>query len=256
MPFSELPGVRLWYNDTGGSGAPVVFMHAFTGNSESWEHQLPEFVGAGYRCVTYDRRGWGRTELDPNGEQPGYITDDLQGIVEYLGLPRFHLVGTAGGAYGSIDYALTYPARLRCLVVACSGGGIQDAEYQETTRRNRPPNFQELPAEQREVSPSYRAVSPDGSRRWIDIEHESRQEPRVEQRMRNQVTFPLLETLRVPTLLVAGEADLLAPPPRMRHLVDRIPGCQFATLPEAGHAAFWEQPEAWNRIVLDFLRGH
>lgn len=256
MSFAELPGVRLWYNDTGGSGAPVVFMHAFTGNSESWEHQLPAFVGAGYRCITYDRRGWGRTELDANGEQPGYVTDDLQGLVEHLGLHRFHLLGTAGGAYGGIDYALTYPERLKCLVVACSGGGIRDAVYQETARTNRPANFQQLPAEQREVGSTYRTASPKGIRRWIEIEHESRHEPRVEQQMRNHVTLPLLETLQVSTLLVAGEADLLAPPPRMRQLADRIPGCRFATLPEAGHAAFWEQPEAWNRIVLDYLRGY
>ena len=74
--------------------------------------------------------------------------------------------------------------------------------------------------------------------------------------MRNQVTFPLLETLRVPTLLVAGGADLLAPPSRMKQMADRIPNSEFATVPGAGHAAFWEQPEAWNRIVLDFLQRH
>ncbi len=256
MPFADLPGVHLWYNDTGGSGAPVVFLHAFTGNTQSWQYQLPAFVAAGYRCITYDRRGWGRTQTDPSGEQPGYITDDLQGLVEHLRLDRFHLVGTAGGGYGGLDYALKYPARLLCLVVACSGGGIQDPEYFEVRKRLQPPNFRELPAEFRELGPSYRAVEPEGTRRWLEIEHASRQEPGVEQRMRNHMTLSLLETIRVPTLMIAGDADLLAPPSRMRLLAARVPNCQFATVPEAGHSAFWEQPEIWNRIVLDFLGRH
>ncbi len=256
MPFADLPGVHLWFDDTGGQGTPVIFLHAFTGNTESWQHQLPAFVGAGHRCITYDRRGWGRTQTDPSGEQPGYLTDDLQGLVKHLGFEGFHLVGTAGGGYSGLDYALTYPEKLRCLVVACSGGGIQDPENSEIRKRLHPPNFREFPPEFRELGPSYRAVEPDGTRRWLEIEHRSRQNPGVEQRMRNHVTFSLLETLSVPTLMVAGDADLLAPPSRMRLLVARVPGCQFATVPEAGHSAFWEQPEIWNRLVLDFLGRH
>ena len=165
-------------------------------------------------------------------------------------------MGTAGGGYGGLDYALTHPTRLRCLVVACSGGGIQDPEYFEVRGRLQPPNFRELPAEFRELGPSYRAVEPEGTRRWLEIEHASRQEPGVEQRMRHHVTLSLLETIRVPTLMVAGDADLFAPPSRMRLLAARVPDCQFATVPEAGHSAFWEQPEIWNRIVLDFLDRH
>ena len=67
MPYIELPGVHLWYNDTGGSGTPVVFMHAASGTCDSWVYQLPVFTAAGYRCVTYDRWGWGRSRPDPTG---------------------------------------------------------------------------------------------------------------------------------------------------------------------------------------------
>ena len=58
MPFLTLPGVDLWYEDTGGPGTPVIFLHAASGTSESWVHQLPAFTAAGYRCITYDRRTW------------------------------------------------------------------------------------------------------------------------------------------------------------------------------------------------------
>ena len=61
MPFVNLPGVDLWFEDTGGSGTPVIFLHAASGTCDSWVHQLPAFTTSGYRCITYDRRTWGRS---------------------------------------------------------------------------------------------------------------------------------------------------------------------------------------------------
>jgi pimeloyl-ACP methyl ester carboxylesterase len=258
MPYAELPGVHLWYHDTGGNGAPVVFMHAASGTCDSWVHQLPTFSAAGYRCITYDRRGWGRSRPDLRGEQPGYVSDDLHGLADHLGLDRFHLVATAAGGIGGLDYALAHPERARSLVVADSIGGVQDPEYLEVQHRIRPREIQGLPVELREVSAGYRGVNPEGTRRWMEIEHASRQEgtegPR--QPPRHRLTLSLLETLRVPTLVLVGEADLLTPPALMRLLAAHIPNCQFATLPEAGHAAHWEQPEIWNRLVLECIGQH
>src|SRR4030095_9481406 len=55
--FAPLPGVRLWFTDTGGSGEPIVLMHAITGISESWVPQIEAFSKAGYRVIAFDRRG-------------------------------------------------------------------------------------------------------------------------------------------------------------------------------------------------------
>jgi len=258
MPYVELPGVHLWYNDTGGSGVPVVFMHAASGTCDSWVYQLPVFTAASYRCVTYDRRGWGRSRPDPAGEQPGYVSDDLHGLVDHLGLDRFHVAATAAGGIGGLDYAVAHPERVRSLVVANSIGGVQDPEYLEVQHRLRPPEIQALPIALRELGASYRGINPEGTRRWIEIEHVSHPErpPGPGQPPRNRLTFALLETIRVPVLVLVGEADLLSPPALMRLLVAHIPHGQFATVPEAGHAAFWEQPEIWNRLVLEFMGRH
>jgi pimeloyl-ACP methyl ester carboxylesterase len=258
MPYLELPGVHLWYNDTGGNGAPVVFMHAASGTCDSWVYQLPVFTAVGYRCIAYDRRGWGRSRPDLTGEQPGYVSDDLHGLVDHLGLDRFHVVATAAGGIGGLEYAVAHPERLRSLVVANSIGGVQDPAYLEVQQRLRPPEIQGLPIALRELGASYRGTNPEGTRRWIEIEHVSRPErtPGPAQRPRYQMTFALLETLRVPALVLVGEADLLSPPALMRLLAAHIPNCQFTTVPEAGHAAFWEQPEVWNRLVLEFMGQH
>jgi pimeloyl-ACP methyl ester carboxylesterase len=254
--FVDLPGIRLWYTDSGGSGTPMVLMHAASGTSECWVHQLPAFAAAGYRCVAYDRKGWGRSEAAGLGDQPGCASDDLAALVDHLGLERFHLVGTAAGAAPSVDYAISHPDRLRSLAIADCTGGVQDRKHLEMLERIRPPEFQALPTVLREVGPSYRGTNPEGVRRWVEIEHASHHELAPRQTARNHVTYALLETLRVPTLAIAGEADQSTPPAVMRAIAAHIPGCEYTTVLEAGHASFWEQPDIWNKLVLDFVARH
>jgi pimeloyl-ACP methyl ester carboxylesterase len=257
--YVELSGVHLWYQDTGSAaGTPVIFLHAASGTSDSWIYQVPAFTAAGYRCIAYDRRGWGRSRPVPTGEQPGCVSDDLHGLIEHLGLESCHLVATAAGGIGGLDYALVHPERLRSRVVASSIGGVQDAAYLEVQHRLRPPEIQALPVELRELGPSYRALNPEGTSHWLAIERASRPEGShgPGQPLRQPMTFARLETLRVPVLVLVGDADLLSPPALMRLLVAHMPQYQFVTIPEAGHAAFWEQPEIWNRLVLEFLAQH
>ena len=255
MPHVEVPDASLWYEDAGGDNPPVIFLHAFTGNTQGWVYQLPAFTDAGYRCITYDRRGWGQSRDASAEEQTTYPTDDLHALAEHLGIDRFHLVSTGGGGYVGLDYAVTHPERLTSLVVACSGGPLQqDPEYMAIgSRYGRIAQFQSLPAWFREIGPTYRVANPDGVDRWVQIEEASKQETARQEQMRNSFTLALLETIQTPTLMLAGGCDLYATPPRMEAMASRIPNCQFALVPDAGHSAYWEQPELWNRLVLDFI---
>jgi pimeloyl-ACP methyl ester carboxylesterase len=256
--FAELPGVRLCYRDTGGNGIPVVLMHAATGSSRVWEYQIPAFTAAGFRVIAFDRRGFGRTTIVPGGTQPGTAADDLQALMDFLHVDRFHLIGTAAGGFASIDYALSFPQRLRSLVLANTIGGVQDESYLALGRRIRPPEFNALPADVRELGPSYRAANPEGTRRWIELERSNRSEgtPPPAQTMRHRLTFALVETIRTPALILTGGADLYAPPPAMKLIAERINGAEWVVVPEAGHSTYWEQPEAFNSAVLAFLRKH
>ena len=256
--YAELSGARIFYRDTGGGGVPVVFLHANTGISRVWEYQIPAFTAAGYRFIAYDRRGWGRTVIDSAGPQPGTGADDLLGLLNLLGIERVHLVGTAGGAFVVLDFALSFPERLRSLVIANSIGGMQDQDFLELGRRIRPPQFDALPPEVRELGPAYRAAHAEGTKRWMDLEKISRPAgpPAPAQPMRNNLTFSLLETLKVPTLLLTGGADLYAPRPVLSLFAARIKNAESIVVPEAGHSSYWEEPEMFNRSVLDFVRKH
>lgn len=254
---ADLPGVRLWYTDSGGSGAPLVLLHANTGNADGWQHNIPGFVEAGYRVIAFDRRGWGRSEAKPDtGPQPGTIAEDLHALVEHLKIARFHLVGVAGGGFAAYDYVLWHPERLRSLVIAASGGAIVDEELRQLRERTTLPNFRSWPPEFREVSMGYMATNPEGLKKWLEIHDHSQQEGMPPQPQRQTITFAKLESIRVPTLLMPGDQDLQAPPWVMRWQLARIPGAKFIVLPEASHSINWEQPEAFNRNVLEFIGGY
>ena len=256
--YAELPGVRIWFKDTGGSGVSVVFLHAASGSSQVWEHQIPAFTAAGYRFIAYDRRGWGRSVIDPSGAQPGTAADDLHRLMDYLGVDRFHLVATAAGGSIAMDYAVSFPQRLRSLVIANNVGRVEDEEYLELVSSLRPPQYPDLPRWFRELGPLYRAANPEGTRRWMELESRSRPEGPLlaTQPLRNRLTSSLLERIEIPTLLIAGGADLSAPPPLQRFYTARIKNSEPLIVPNAGHSTYWEQPEIFNRAVLEFIRKH
>jgi pimeloyl-ACP methyl ester carboxylesterase len=261
--FVTVPGARIFNTDTGGDGVPVVFLHAATGHTSAWQYQTPAFTAAGYRVVAYDRRGWGRTLVDASGPA-GTAADDLEGLLDALKLDRVHLVATAGGGFVAFDFALSFPDRLRSLVVADSIGGVRDKEILDLETRIRPPQFDALPPEVRELSPGYRAANPEGTRKWVDIEKQSRlTQPQASTLelayatpMRNQLTLALFEQIRTPTLVLTGGADMTAPPALMKILVSHIRNAEFFVVPNAGHSVYWEEPEVFNRSVLDFIRKH
>ena len=257
MPHLTLPGVDLYFEDTGGPGTPVVFLHALTGTADSWVYQVPAFTAASYRCITYDRRGWGRSKATDPELHPETASDDLHALLESLSLAPVHLVSTAAGGLIALDYALAHPERVRSLVAANTIGGVQDESYLEVQRRARPPEIQNLPVELRELGPSYRATNPEGVKRWLEIDHAARPDgTRPFPPVGEPITYARLHRMQRPTLVLAGEADLLAPLALMRMLAAQIPTAQFVSLSDVGHAGFWERPQVWNRMVLEFIGQH
>src|ERR1700733_506811 len=190
--YAAVPGARIFYRDTGGTGVPVILLHAATGSSRVWEYQFPALTAAGYRVIAFDRRGWGRTEI--NSAEPQPAAEDLLALLNQLGLDRAHIVGTAAGGFVALDFTLSYPQRVRSLVVANSIGGVQDADFLELGRRIRPPQFDALPPEFRELGPSYRAGKATGTERWVELQKISRPPatPTPAQPLRNKITFALL----------------------------------------------------------------
>ena len=255
--YAELPGVKLWFTDSGGKGVPIVLLHSNTGTSSVWERQIVSFSRAGYRVIAFDRRGWGKSLANAaTGPQPGTIADDLDGLVDHLKLPRFHLVGVAGGGFAALDYAAWRPGRLRSLVIGASTGQISDKPIADFIARIEIPEIRKQPAAYREVGPSYRGANPEGTKLWSEIDEHSKQPNAPNQPLRSLNTFAKIATIPAPTLVMAADADLLAPPAMMRIWAAHVKNHEWAVVPDTGHAIAWEQPELFNKKVLEFVRKH
>lgn len=252
---AELPGTHLWYWDTGGAGAPVVFLHPATGSTLIWLYQQPVFAQAGFRVIAYSRRNHYNSDLAPE-HNPGTGSEDLHNLMEFLGVEKFHAVSSAAGGSVATDYAFSHPERLLSLTVSSNNLAARNGYIAETAARIRPKEEKNLPRWFWELGPSYRAANSGGVEKWNELTRRSVTGKGARQNLANVVTPAKLETLKVPTLLITGAADLVTPPSIMRMIARHIPDNEVVIVAESGHSPYWEQPEYFNRSVIDFIRRH
>ena len=253
--LAGVAGTRLWYWDTGGEGAPVVFLHPASGSGLIWSYQQPVFAKAGYRVIGYSRRSYYNS--DPVAkDHPGIGSADLHALVEYLGLKKFSIVASAAGGTIATDYALSHPDRLLSLTLADNAAGIRDGEIAKAVVSIRTKGFDDMPVEFRELGPSYRAANPEGARIWTELAHKAVTGADFRQGVANEITTARIEAMKVPTLLITGDADLVNPPSILRMVARHIAGSETLIAPEAGHSTYWEQPDMFNGALLSFLAKH
>ena len=112
------------------------------------------------------------------------------------------------------------------------------------------------PREERELGKSFRASNPEGVKRFMEMEHRGRSDFSRRQKPRTPLKLAMLEKLKMPVLMIGSDEDVLSPPPLMRLLAERMPDCTFVEITGAGHCSYFEKPDEWNRIVVDFLDAH
>jgi pimeloyl-ACP methyl ester carboxylesterase len=253
--LAAIGDTHLWYWDTGGEGTPVVLLHPASGSGLIWGYQQPALVKAGYRVIAYSRRSY--LNSDPIAkDRPGIGSADLHGLIEFLGLGKFHLLGSAAGGTIAMDYALSHPDRLLSLTLADNAAGVRDGEIAKAAVGIRTKGFDDMPVEFRELGPSYRAANPEGARIWTELAHKALIAADFRQKVANDITNARIEAMKVPTLLITGDADLVTPPSILRMVARHIAGSEMLIAPEAGHSTYWEQPDIFNRALLDFVAKH
>ena len=248
--LADLGTVRLWFWDTGGGGEVIILLHPGSGSSEFYPYQQAAFAKAGYRVISYSRRGQFKSEMGDDANS-SFAVDDLFALMDHLKVGRAHLVGNALGAYVALDAAIVRPDRVQTLTLASSMMGIDEPEYQQALRSLRPKAFSDLPEEVKEVGPSYRVANPTGLAEWIARQARAGKSAPV--RRKSKISWSALAELKLPILLMTGDADLWIPPYLLKDVARRMPGSRTVIVPDAGHAIQWEKPEAFNEAVLTFV---
>ena len=251
--MASLPGTNLGYWDTGGEGPPIILCHPASGSTLIWGYQQPVFAKAGYRVIAYSRRNYYNSDPAPQ-DDPGRQVEDLNNFADFLGLEKFHLVGCAAGGGVAADYCFSYPERLLSLVICSNAFRTQSGEIAEAANRIRPhEQWEDLPHWFRELGSSYRAANPEGAKIWIENNERSVTGQGTRQKTTNMITAESLEEIKLPVLLMTGDADTSTPPAILRMCAKRIPNCRIRIVAECGHSIYWEHPDIFNDTVLDFI---
>ena len=253
-------GARIAYDDIGG-GEPVVFLHAFPLNRTMWAPQTSA-LAAEWRCLTIDTRGFGESPASGPCTVDRYA-DDVVAVLDHAGIDHATIVGLSMGGY--VAFALWRRAsdRVRALVLADtraaadspdgvarrrelialarSAGPGTVAERQlvgllgKTTRERRP----EVEATARTIAESATVDGIVGA---------------LEALIARPDSTATLETISVPTLVIAGEEDVITPPKEARAMHDAVLGSRLQILARAGHLSNLETPAAFNVVLSEFLR--
>jgi 3-oxoadipate enol-lactonase len=262
MPFADLPGARVYY-ETAGSGHPVVFMHGSCLDSRMWDWQVDR-VSQSYTVVRFDFRGHGRSGAPDTGYSRPCLVEELRGLLDHLGIHRPSLVGHSMGGSVALEYATTYPDKVTTLTLVDSGlegYGVRPESFQRKFEERRRMIAKEGVTDRfvRAVlgsrlyagvrrQPEVKTLVEDMLRRWSGLDW-------LEERDRGREQQHLVKQVGVPTLALVGEEDQA----RFHDIADlftrEIRVVRKELIPEAGHMAPMENPEAFNDILVDFLGG-
>ncbi len=265
MPLARVSGIDLYYEEHG-AGFPLVWSHEFAGDHRSWKPQV-QFFSRRYRVITYNARGYPPSDVpesidDYTQEQS---VDDLKGLLDFLGIEFAHVGGLSMGGNVALNFGLTYPSIARSLIVAGTGSGSTDPE---AFRRNVNQRSEQMRSCGMAAMGDY-SNSPTRVQllRKDPLGYEEFRRGLMEHSAlgsaltfagvqgRRPTIFALEEKMRaldVPTLVMTGDED--GPCIETSVFMKRcIPKSGLAVIPQSGHAINLEEPDPFNRLVLDFL---
>lgn len=258
MSFAEVNGQRIRFEDSGGSGPPLILSHGFLMDREMFAPQV-DALAAEFRVITWDQRGFGETESDG---QPFTYWDsarDCLGLLDRLGIDRAVLGGMSQGGFLSLRAALLAPQRVRALVLIDTQSGTEDPE--------RLPAYRQMQQTWLEVGPvdeltqtianliiGDSVLNEQWIAKWRKLPVENLQPAGDCLLDRDDITDRLGE-ITCPAIVFHGTADVSIEIDKAEALCRALSGCVgLVRVDGAPHASNLTHPEQVNGPLLEFLR--
>ncbi len=256
-------GRRIYYEDNGTGSAAVVLVHGWGMSLRAWDYSLGALVGAGQRVVALDHRGCGASDRDFADMSIEAVAGDVVALVGHLGLDRVVLNGWSLGGAVVVAAAAGLAGRCAGLVLTCGAtpaylqkegfpyGGTEQA-LSETLAAMAADRVNFLVALSRGVCAA--PVSEDVIRwLWQMFVAASPLAAATLAGLGPLDQREMLRSLRMPILSIVGAKDAVVDPRVCRSVVDFNAGARIVEFAECGHAPFLEEPERYNRELLEFL---
>jgi non-heme chloroperoxidase len=267
-PFIETHDrVGLFHRDWG-TGKPVLFVHGWALNSETWQYQMVHLAANGFRCIAYDRRGHGRSTDPGRGYDFDTLADDLAAVIDQLDLRDVTLVGHSMGCAEIVRYITRHGAGriARAALVAVSlplamktsdnpdgvDKSVLDAQRASWSRGHFPSWLGE------NARPFF---APDTSQQMVDWGIRMCQQTSLQailecNRIDVEVDFrPELPRITVPTMIVHGDNDVSAPLDfTARRTAKLIPNSRLKIYERGPHGLMFSHTDRLNSDLLEFAR--
>ena len=261
-------GIGLHYEEAG-EGTPILFIHEFGGNHESWAPQI-RFFSRRHRCITYAARGYPPSDVPTAPDRYGQAiaADDAVAVLDGLGVGKAHIVGLSMGGFCAVHFGLRTPGRALSLTIAGAGYGCEKEheEYFRGVSLEVADRFEAMGAAA--FAPIYGAGAsrvqfqnkdPLGWQEFVDrLATHDRAGAAMTMRgvqARRPSFWDLEEELKamtVPSLVVVGDEDDHCLQPGL-FLKRTIPACGLSVFPKTGHTLNLEEPAAFNALLAEFF---
>ncbi len=262
MPRIEANGVQIYYEQHGWENEEadvLVLSNGVLMSTASWIFQMPVF-SKHYRLLLYDCRGMWQSEHPPGPYSMDMHADDLAALLDGLGVERAHVAGASYGAEISMLFALKYPAQTRSLIAAAAVSQVDPVlegvmgSWIAAARAKDPDLLLQVvyPLTFAEAWIAANQAALDLAReRYASLDYDAFLELLLSFSRLDMTSE--LHKITAPTLVIAGEKDLVKPRKYSEIIAREIPDAEFAIVPHAGHAVMWEQAGVFNTLILGFL---
>ena len=257
MPTTDVDGVPVRFEDSGGPGPSVLFSHGFLMDHTMFRPQVAALEDR-YRCIRWDEPGFGHTPV-PGPFDYWDLADLAVGLLDRLQVERATLVGMSQGGYLSLRAALAHPDRVEALILMDTEPGVDDPETREGYRQmfsawmDGGPSEELLDQLAGMILGQDQALREEWKARWRQLDPASLRHPVHCLLGRDDVTGRVGE-IRAPALVIHGEEDPAIPLERAREMYERLPNAREMIVVEgAAHAPSLTHPERVNPPLREFL---
>jgi 3-oxoadipate enol-lactonase len=259
MPFADVNGQHVYFQDSGGDGAAVIFSHGFLMDHEMFDPQVEALSGE-FRCITWDERGFGQT--DAAGPFSYWDSaDDALALLSHLGVQKAFFVGMSQGGFLSLRAALRAPDRVLGLGLIDTQAGTEAPEVRPAYDAMTDDWVTNGPSDELAGAIAGIIMSPgyDHSAwvaKWQARPKEAIWEPFRTLMDRDDISDRLSE-ITSPAIVFHGEADAAISIDKAEELLKQLADCEeLVRIPGAGHASNLSHPAEVNGPLTDFLRRH
>ena len=272
---ASVQGVDIAYSDSGGQGAPIVFIHGLSSSMGFWERQLEVFEGQGYRVLALDLPGFGASGRPDAPYTPPWFAEIVADWLSGLGIQRATLVGHSMGGQIAITLALAHPERVSRLVLSAPAGLERFSAGEGRWLKTYWTEGRALEADEDAIRANFHmnfSVWDEGVERLMServraagSETFRGTSVAIARSVAGMIDWPVADHLGdvgAPSLIVFGDDDRLIPNPIFHGGSPRgvgelglaIPQSHLEIIHGAGHVVHHDRPEAFNALVLDWLK--